>query len=78
MKEFADVINWLRSPEGEQWSRDRIAEYNGVYYGCDEYEYYRGFFSLKRDDLKGYSSSMDWGRLPGDDRLAAEALKAQS
>lgn len=72
-KEFADVINWLRSEEGEGWSHDNCR--GSVYYGTSEYRCVPGFFSLKPDDIEGagYHGPMWWGDLPGDDRLAAEA-----
>lgn len=69
-QEFADVIDWLRSPEGEEWTRNRVN--TGSYYGSVDYEGVDGFFNFKGDDIDIFSSSLWWGGLPGDDRLRPE------
>ena len=55
---YQDVINWLRSPEGEQWSESRIwaarlesgnAGHTCTRYGMISVMWMGGMFSLKDD-----------------------------
>lgn len=77
IKEFADVIDWLRSPEGEKWSHEQMPA-AGAFFACEGHQYYRGFFSVKPDDMDLYCAPMWWGDLPGDRQLAAEAARGES
>jgi hypothetical protein len=51
-----NVVAWLRSPEGEEWSRKRLREARGLrsdhimLSGRKEVAYVLGFFSIKYDD----------------------------
>jgi hypothetical protein len=56
---YQEVIDWLRSPEGERWSESRMqvarvtsgsAISNLNSYGCHEILMWKGIFSIKRDD----------------------------
>lgn len=84
-----DAIDWLRSPQGEAWSRWRIA--NARDGGSSPTNFqpngstYRGFFSLKPDFLENaawesdmYSGAMLWGTLLGDEKLEKEYEDARA
>lgn len=81
-----EVIEWLRGPEGEQWSHKFINPCGGpATYQTGGRDTYVGFFSIKEDEedeedpvgwLCGYSGPMYWGDMPGDDKLYKEAVDA--
>ena len=56
---YQEVIDWLKTPEGEQWSENRMAVAKAMYssgqltlnaYGDGTLLNWKGLFSLKRDD----------------------------
>jgi hypothetical protein len=56
---YQDVIDWLRTSEGEAWSENRMALAKAIYssgqltlnaYGDGTIVIWKGLFSIKRDD----------------------------
>jgi hypothetical protein len=70
-----DVVRWLESPEGEQWSDQAHSPVPYVVMNPES-----PLYSIKEDSdtgWAGYSEDLMWGHMPGDDRLFREAYRRE-